>query len=189
MPVRRIAPKSPNNIVIINIYARLTLNRGFIVYGTSTDPGFHRHTHACDSIHAALISIDFDDETYEFIGNSYEFLNGIFVYWTSMFHPLPNIIMVICGHNIPWGVKLYIFKLNGSLSTINFQQSIEIPFDSRWFHQFEGKIVFARGGSKIVFCFTYMNEDNSLVEIENTGTLLRGHSTFDISNFSYVSLY
>lgn len=155
----------------------MTNNKGFVVYGTSNRADFERYVNLYDSVHASIVSLDFDSNTYTFDDYCYEFPNARFVYWTSIaYSPANNAIMIKCTH-YELKQKLHVFKLNFSPLSLKFEFSVEVLMNHRWYNMIDGKVVFAHyratvNASAMVKNFMFIDENRSLVEIENTGACL-----------------
>jgi hypothetical protein len=179
---RKIVPKKLDFELSIWTYIGLSINRGFIFYGTF------------GSRYVSLISINLEDETYELIGIPYELPSVYLVlfYWINY---IPNYgVLLKCNYyneetrEWPPEVKLHIFKFDSSLSTIEFHRSLSIPFTGNYFHVIDGKIVFSNTNracfnEKAIFeNFMQVNDDYSLTEFENTHACLKTNFLFDNEN-------
>lgn len=189
---RKLVPKQTNDVAEFTSYISLSINRGFISYGTSTKKNFNHFYDDYDSIKMTIISFDLNDSTYELIGTSYEFFARS-LQPNDIFYSSSRILMAKCIYQWP-ECKLHIFQHDNSLSTIFFQKSIDITISHRYFNLIDGKIVFASYvyGSPGLKSITLINEDNSFVEIEKTGAHHVSKFWLDHNlqvNFSIIWLY
>lgn len=145
----------------------------------------------------SIISINFDDETYELIGVPYElpFVHLVLPDWINY---LPNYgIAIRCAYRRenewPLSTRLHLFKLDSSLSNIEFHRSLSIPTTGYFFHMIDEKIVFANPNRRAqhrwvtVENFMKVNDDYSLSEFENTRVCLKSYFVFKDNRTKTVS--
>lgn len=157
------------------VYTPLSLNRGVVIYGTTTNLNYNVYQDRIESVKASILSIDFYDGTYELIGTFYNF-PACDSYVVEYF--APNLIVLTYRTELTR--KLHLFKLDNSLSSIISQKAIDFPNNYGNFNLVDEEIVFPKfadnihDNMKTVEGFVYMKkDDNSFVEIENTAACLK----------------
>jgi hypothetical protein len=185
-------PKIPNNSIWLWDYFPLNSNRGLIGY-FNMKSGFKCYDDFPLSIAIAIISIDFDANVYEFIGESWKFPvsgpNGLKLYPFSstsvgLSHLMP----------LPLLCRLYLFKIDASFSFISQQKSIILTDCYSKFHSIDGKIIGVKTDRKshtdrrVVKGFAWINDDGLLIEIENTGACLKSNIITGGANFVCLNL-
>lgn len=169
----------------------MSANRAFVIYEKSTRKRSHSSTLL--PIYAAILSIDFDDESYQFIDNV--LLKSGMPLTFSICHPIVDTVMFTNLHETnKYQYSLNILKLNASYSKILERKLIDISLNHRYFHIIDGKIVFANLNRTnliqhitSVKCFMYINHNGDFVEIENTGASLKPRLPFYMTDVGAVS--
>lgn len=172
---RKLLPKNPNEVKKVWVCVYLSPNRGFLVYETSTQ-----------SKHVSIISIDLNNEVYEFVGCSQEFLlKEIECYYEISC--LDGFLVLIKGFSSsrPSTPQLHVFKFDYSFSKINSHRTVVVPRFSGLFHSINGKLIcFKRVSNRrdgaAVGNFTFIENDNSFVEIENTNVHLKQEQFYPV---------
>jgi hypothetical protein len=159
---RKLLPKDSIDVDKIKGYIYLSPKRGFLMYSTSS---------YCDRV--SIISIDLDNETYDFIGNFCDIPGPGWAvghaYYTYNFCPENQTVFI----NKKISRTLFIFYLNFSSFEINSYRTIEVPENAFLFNLINGNLMFANF-ERVSECYFNLNnfktvkDDNSLVEIENT---------------------
>jgi hypothetical protein len=162
----------------------LLVNRGFVVYKTpstitneSSDQVWNNKT----SFWTSIISINFEDSTYELVGKPRKLFFADKICEDSVTYLSDNTVLVRCiyyqyGHI---NSRLHFFKIDDRLSIIEFIRSIVIPMSARYFGLVDGRIVFLDiGGHRLIDCkvinaIVQINEDYSFTKIENGAACLR----------------
>jgi hypothetical protein len=109
-----------------------------------------------------------------------------------MSYSKPDTVMFV---NFNWASNLYklkIFTLNDAFSIIKDYRSIDISYKYRYFHIIDGKVVFMNIRRHNLFLefwkLMYIDNNESFVEIENTGASLKTRVSFYTNNVSSVIL-
>jgi hypothetical protein len=131
----------------------------------------------------SIVSIDSDAQVYEFIGTNFKFSSGAIPPVKTNVYLSGSILMIHSVNNLSTH-EINLFKLDTSFSSISLQKSVTIKLRECWFHIIDDNIVCARIGLinpslpsnvSIATNFMWINDDNTFVEIENSGACFKSH--------------
>jgi hypothetical protein len=158
--LRKLLPKHSNEAKNNDLYIGLSLNRGLLVYDLGKLP---------KSKGISIVSIDIENNTYEYIGNVYYFLNVATVDYDICRRNNLIFIRAPCGQEH----EMLIFHLDDSFSIQKCQKQI-IPPGSFLFKPINQGLIFSRiypTGPELLnlYNFAILNSDNLFTEIRRTG--------------------
>lgn len=170
----------------------MSANKGFVVYAELDNLEFGHQKSRPN--HAAIVSINFDDGTYEYLDTKSLYPERIYELIT---HPAPDTVMFMSFRRAEVGddpIKLHIYKFDDSIKKIKHEKSIDILRSYHFFHLLDEKIVFVRINLRLNFNETifeaimYIDHNDRCLEIPNTGVCLKPRPSLDITDIGRVSI-
>lgn len=163
-------PKNPKEVD--NLYCQICQLNGhwIIIYGIDTETEYQ------SLVRLSFISFDYNNGTYELIGNYYEFYP--FLYGVFGKSDIFNSTLITKFGNFRPGFKIYVFNVDTKLLTFELQRSIDASSFRFYFHLIDEQIIFAKskntdGNPRIIIeDFMVINRDYSLTKIENTAVCI-----------------
>jgi hypothetical protein len=165
-------PKNSDDVADIYSILPLSIDRWIFLYGIASITG-KGYT---DTMRLSIISIDYTNGIYELVGNYYE-LMVIDVLNSSPIFMFNSTLIVKCG-NSTVGFKLYWFKVDTKLWTLELKKSIDLLLPLCYCNLIDGDVVVAvtsrsdNGLFVLVDNFRVINPDYTVTTIDNTGACL-----------------
>lgn len=170
-------PAQPNSVVRIRKFLHITDRRLFVLYDRVS----------CER-RISIVFLDWNEEKYEFIGNSRRLFSSgefyIYSWHTSIYNMSYNMfgskVYNLSNDPTPDEMRddmLYLWKVNDSASDFELYKTIVVPKFANYFKIIEGKMVFMRTKHKTDYQICGLDQIDSIVLCNEDGTLTTLNNT------------